>query len=407
MLAAGEPDSPQAAAGLEQLCRTYWYPLYAYVRRSGHSPEDAEDLTQEFFARLLAKHYLAAVHPERGKFRWFLLSAVKRFLINERERASAAKRGGSSPHIPFDGEKAEERYRLDAADPNTPDKLFDRAWAANLIQTAYQRLEEEYALEGKGEALRAAPGVSFRRQGRPDLCRGGGRPGDDRGRGESGGASAAPAVSGPAARAGGANRAHAGRARRGIAQPAGGVLELSGNLWSDFSVLPSVAMHGSGATDQRCHGLVARSWTDECFDAYLSAMRHGVARRDAVVAVSEVPAGPGAAGAEPGEDACARPEAPAAERRRPASPLGSALPCRLGAYELLERIGQGGMGVVYKARQVSLDRDVAVKVLSLAPWPARRPCTGSGRKRSPPAACSIRTSWRSTRSAWPRASITW
>ena len=89
------------------------------------------------------------MHPERGKFRWFLLSAVKRFLINEQERAATAKRGGTSPHIPFDGEKAEERYRLDAADHSTPDKLFDRAWATSLIQTTYRRLEEECALEGK------------------------------------------------------------------------------------------------------------------------------------------------------------------------------------------------------------------------------------------------------------------
>ena len=150
VLAAGQSADAQASAALEQLCRTYWYPLYAYVRSSGNAPADAEDLTQEFFARLLAKHFLSAVHPERGKFRWFLLAAVKRFLINERERATTIKRGGTCPHVPFDGEKAEQRYRLDAADANTPDKLFDRAWAANLIQTGYQRLEEEYVLEGKG-----------------------------------------------------------------------------------------------------------------------------------------------------------------------------------------------------------------------------------------------------------------
>ena len=149
-MAAGHAGSSDATQALEQLCRTYWYPLYAYVRGSGYSPADAEDLTQEFFARLLAKDYLSAVHPERGKFRWFLLSAVKRFLINERERATAVKRGGNCPHIPFDGEKAEERYRLDAADANTPDRLFDRAWAASLIQQTYVRLEEECVLEGKG-----------------------------------------------------------------------------------------------------------------------------------------------------------------------------------------------------------------------------------------------------------------
>jgi RNA polymerase sigma-70 factor (ECF subfamily) len=150
VLAARERgDSPQATAALEKLCRAYWYPLYAYVRRQGCSPEDAQDLTQEFFARLLAKDYLAAVHPEKGKFRWFLLSAVKRFLHNEQQRALAAKRGGGAFHVPFDGEKAEDRYRLEAADHLTPDKLYDRVWAVNLIEAANRSLEEEYRLEGK------------------------------------------------------------------------------------------------------------------------------------------------------------------------------------------------------------------------------------------------------------------
>lgn len=149
VLAAEGPDSRQAAEALEKLCRLYWYPLYAYVRRSGHSPQDAQDLTQEFFARLIAKHYLADADPERGKFRWFLLSAVKRFLLNEREHALTARRGGRHPHLPFDGERAAERYRLDAADLCSPDKLYDRAWASSLIQAAYLRLEEEYTLEGK------------------------------------------------------------------------------------------------------------------------------------------------------------------------------------------------------------------------------------------------------------------
>jgi RNA polymerase sigma-70 factor (ECF subfamily) len=155
VLAAGDPASPRAAEALEQLCCAYWYPLYAYVRRRGYSPDDAQDLTQEFFARLLAKDYLAAVHPGRGKFRWFLLSAVRRFLSNERERASAKKRGGGTFHVPFDGEKAEDRYRLEASELLTPDKLFDRAWAVNLIEAANRSLEEEYTLEGKAEWFEA------------------------------------------------------------------------------------------------------------------------------------------------------------------------------------------------------------------------------------------------------------
>jgi len=150
-MACLDTKSPLAARAMETLCRTYWYPLYAYVRRRGHSPEDAQDLTQEFFSRLLAKGYLAAVHPEKGKFRWFLLSTIKRFLNNELARALAGKRGGGVFLVPFDGEKAEERYRLEAADHLTPDKLFDRAWAVNLIEAANRSLEEEHLLEGKAD----------------------------------------------------------------------------------------------------------------------------------------------------------------------------------------------------------------------------------------------------------------
>jgi RNA polymerase sigma factor (sigma-70 family) len=151
VLAATDRESPQAAEALEQLCRTYWYPIYAYIRRQGHPPEAAEDLTQEFFARLLAKDYLSALRGEQGRFRWFLLCTVKRFLINERERARAAKRGGAREHLPFDGPMAEGRYGLEAADQTTPDRLFDRAWATTLIERVHRLLQEEYALEGKAE----------------------------------------------------------------------------------------------------------------------------------------------------------------------------------------------------------------------------------------------------------------
>jgi DNA-directed RNA polymerase specialized sigma24 family protein len=149
VLQAGEEDSPHAAAALEQLCRTYWYPLYAYARRRGYSPEDAQDQTQGFFARLLARHSLLGLRPENGRFRCFMLTALKHFLINEQERASAAKRGGASVHVPFDFHRAEERYCLDAGDRNTPDRLFDRSWALTVMEAASQSLEEEYRLEGK------------------------------------------------------------------------------------------------------------------------------------------------------------------------------------------------------------------------------------------------------------------
>jgi DNA-directed RNA polymerase specialized sigma24 family protein len=149
VLAAAQQDSSRAKAALEQLCRDYWYPIYAYVRRRDYSPEDAQDLTQGYFARLLASHSLTAVHPERGRFRYFVLATLKRFLINDQERARAVKRGGTKVHVPFDGREAEERYCLDAGAQNTPDKLFDRAWGLSVMEATAQHLEEEYRLEGK------------------------------------------------------------------------------------------------------------------------------------------------------------------------------------------------------------------------------------------------------------------
>jgi RNA polymerase sigma factor (sigma-70 family) len=149
VLLAAQRNTPQSAAALEQLCRNYWYPLYAYVRSRGYSPEDAQDLTQGFFARLLTKDSLAAVHPEHGRFRCFMLATLKRFLINDQKRARTIKRGGSTVHVPFDGGDAEVQYGLDASERNSPDRLFDRAWALSVMEAASQHLQEEYRLEGK------------------------------------------------------------------------------------------------------------------------------------------------------------------------------------------------------------------------------------------------------------------
>src|SRR5436309_5057587 len=117
VLMAGQSASRQAEAALEKLCRTYWYPLYAYVRRQGHSPHDAQDLTQEFFARLLARNYLGSVGREKGKFRSFLLAALNHFMADERDRARATKRGGGKVLISLDEEDAETRYQADMASP--------------------------------------------------------------------------------------------------------------------------------------------------------------------------------------------------------------------------------------------------------------------------------------------------
>lgn len=145
MLTAQRHDSTRAHAALSSLCRTYWYPLYAFVRRQGHSAHDAQDLTQEFFAKLLAKNYLAAVAPERGKFRSFLLASLKHFLANEWKRTQAAKRGGGQQLISLDDHEAESRYALEPADNTTAEKIFERRWATTLLDQVVNRLRDEYA----------------------------------------------------------------------------------------------------------------------------------------------------------------------------------------------------------------------------------------------------------------------
>jgi RNA polymerase sigma factor (sigma-70 family) len=149
VLAARDKHSPASAAALEALCRSYWYPLYAFVRRQGHSPHDAQDLTQGFFARVLAKDYLQAADKEKGRFRTFLRVALKRFLANEWDRARRIKRGGGHAHISFDTEAAEQRYLSERSDTIPPDRLFERRWAMTLLNQALDRLQEEYERAGK------------------------------------------------------------------------------------------------------------------------------------------------------------------------------------------------------------------------------------------------------------------
>lgn len=149
VLAAKDKASPDCARALETLCQTYWYPLYAFVRGTGQSPHDAQDLTQSFLARLLEKDYLQVVTPEKGRFRTFLCMAFKRFLANERERLRSQKRGGSHPHVAFDTTMAEQRFSEERIDTHAPDLLYDRRWAFTLLSGAIERLEKEYTATGK------------------------------------------------------------------------------------------------------------------------------------------------------------------------------------------------------------------------------------------------------------------
>ncbi len=149
VLAAGHGDTTHASAALEKLCRTYWFPLYAYVRRRGHSPEDAQDLTQQFFAQLLERQSLAVADPHLGRFRSFLLGAMNHFLANEWKKSRSQKRGGGRPLLSLDWAAAEQRFDLEPSDNSTPDKIFEKQWALTLLDEVLGRLEFEYQGEGK------------------------------------------------------------------------------------------------------------------------------------------------------------------------------------------------------------------------------------------------------------------
>jgi RNA polymerase sigma factor (sigma-70 family) len=148
IVVAARASSPESAAALEVICRAYWYPLYAYIRRYGHSAEDAQDLTQEFFWRLLEKRWLEAADPAEGKLRTFLIVAVKRFLNKEWRRVSAQRRGGAQAHLPFDTAFAETRYAADS-DALAPDETFDQQWALTLLDLTINRLQAEFTTAGK------------------------------------------------------------------------------------------------------------------------------------------------------------------------------------------------------------------------------------------------------------------
>ncbi len=151
VMLAGQSQHPEAATALEKLCRSYWPPLYAYVRRAGHPPEDAKDLTQEFFARLLAKKHLQLADPERGRFRSFLLKSLQHFLINEWDRSQAQKRGGGQKVFSLDEAAAEQSYVQQAADQLSPEGLFDKRWAVTLLERSMEHLGADYAAAGKRE----------------------------------------------------------------------------------------------------------------------------------------------------------------------------------------------------------------------------------------------------------------
>jgi RNA polymerase sigma-70 factor (ECF subfamily) len=165
IVAARQRAEPGADDALASLCAAYWYPLYAFVRRRGHGADEAQDLTQEFFARLLEKDFLAQADQARGRFRSFLLAACGHFLANERDRARAQKRGGGQRPLSLDWADAEGRYQVEPADAITPEKLFQRRWALTLLEQVFARLKEDHAARGKGRVFDRLRGFLVGEQG--------------------------------------------------------------------------------------------------------------------------------------------------------------------------------------------------------------------------------------------------
>ncbi len=155
VLAAGQEDTPQSAAALEQLCRTYWYPLYVYVRRRGYGVEDAQDLTQQFFAGFLEKKTFSVADPARGRFRTFLLKSLQHFLADDWRRTHRAKRGGGAFELSLDGATAATRYAAALMDTMTPERAYEERWAMTLLEQVLARMREDYGRAGKARLFEA------------------------------------------------------------------------------------------------------------------------------------------------------------------------------------------------------------------------------------------------------------
>jgi DNA-directed RNA polymerase specialized sigma24 family protein len=155
VLRAGQPGMPGVHEALERLCLLYWYPIYAYVRRRGYAPEDAQDLTQEFFAHMLERNVVARADPHKGRFRSFLLGAINHFLAHQWRKAHAAKRGGKLTFIPLADPAVEERYLRETTGDVTPERTYERRWALTVLDHALSKLQEDWSRTGRGAQFEA------------------------------------------------------------------------------------------------------------------------------------------------------------------------------------------------------------------------------------------------------------
>jgi RNA polymerase sigma factor (sigma-70 family) len=170
VLAAKDGASPRASEAFEQLCRTYWPPLYAFIRREGHDEADAKDLTQEFFLRLIERDYLQHLKHQRGRFRSFMLTLLKNFLSEQRGRAAAQKRGGGKIFVPLNPTGEASPYLTEPVDHLSPDQIFERRWAQTVFQVALNRLQEEYVESGRGPFFNLLKEFQPREPGAPSYA---------------------------------------------------------------------------------------------------------------------------------------------------------------------------------------------------------------------------------------------
>lgn len=165
VMRAADKASPSSEAALAHLCHSYWFPLYAYIRRQGRSSEEGQDLTQEFFARLIQNNFIASVAREKGRFRSFLLVALKRFLINEWQRSRARKRGGGAPVLSLDVAEAEARFLEEGSNADSAEALFERRWALALLDDVLDTVRAEYQADGNGDLFDQIKGFLWGDQG--------------------------------------------------------------------------------------------------------------------------------------------------------------------------------------------------------------------------------------------------